>query len=261
VKLARRLEIQNISLDLIAGLPYQTTTSWRHTLETAARLKPQHISLYLFEIDEKSRLGREVLQEGTRYHAATVPGEAFLADAYECGLELLEHEGYVQYEISNFAWPGFESRHNRKYWRLDPYVGLGAGAHSFDGWRRWANVADPRTYCESLVRASYHTSRLDLSGRCQAPDTGRGSSPIAELRLLSPQEQVEEFFFLGLRQRQGVSLDLAEQRWGHDRIAPWKKRIEGLTVQGWLEQTGSTVRLPERAYLVSNEIFQEFVLV
>jgi oxygen-independent coproporphyrinogen-3 oxidase len=238
VKLGQRLGIENISLDLIAGLPYQTRTSWRHTLETAARLEPRHISLYLFEIDEKSRLGREILGEGTRYHAAMVPGEAFVTDAYEEGREFLEREGYVQYEISNFAWPGFESRHNQKYWRLDPYLGLGAGAHSFDGQRRWANDADPYTYAERLAR---------------------GASPIAELRLLSPQEEVEEFFFLGLRQRQGVDLCLAEQRWGADRIALWKERIEGLTAEGWLEQAGPTVRLPKRAYLVSNEIFQEFI--
>lgn len=239
VKLGQSLGIQNISLDLIAGLPYQTKTSWQHTLETAARLKPQHISLYLFEIDDKSRLGREILQQGTRYHAAAVPGESFVTDAYEGGQEFLERQGYVQYEISNFAWPGFESRHNRKYWQLDPYVGFGAGAHSFDGQRRWANKADPSAYCDALAR---------------------GTSPIEEFRLLSPQEQVEEFFFLGLRQRQGVNLALAEQRWGPDRVALWKERIERLEAEGWLEQNGSTVRLPERAYLVSNEIFQEFVM-
>jgi len=237
VKLAQRQGVQNISLDLIAGLPYQTEASWQHALETAARLKPQHISLYLFEMDEKSRLGREVLQKGMRYHATAVPGEAFVTEAYENGRRFLEREGLTQYEISNFALPGFESRHNQKYWRLNPYVGLGAGAHSFDGERRWANETDAQVYQERLAH---------------------GTSPISEVRWLSPEEQVEEFFFLGLRQRQGVNLSLAGERWGSARLAPWKERIAGLAAEGWLEQTGPNIRLPERAYLISNEVFQEF---
>jgi len=191
-------------------------------------------------MDEKSRLGREVLRKGTRYHAIAVPGEAFVADAYENGRRFLEREGLTQYEISNFASPGFESRHNQKYWRLDPYVGLGAGAHSFDGERRWANETDAWMYHERLAH---------------------GTSPISEVRSLSPEEQVEEFFFLGLRQRQGVDLSLARRRWGTGRLALWKERIAGLAAEGWLEQNGPNIRLPQRAYLVSNEVFQEFVTV
>ncbi|MGB9488497.1 MAG: coproporphyrinogen-III oxidase family protein, partial [Terriglobia bacterium] len=100
---------ENISVDLVAGLPHQTPESWQRSLEAVLRLKPQHISLYLFEIDEKSRLGREVRQSGTRYHAPAVPSEEFMADAYDIGREVLGAEGYIQYEISNFALPGFES--------------------------------------------------------------------------------------------------------------------------------------------------------
>ena len=116
------------------------------------RLAPQHISLYLFEIDEKSRLGREVLQSGTRYHAPAVPGEEFMADAYQMGREVLAREGYIQYEISNFARPGYESRHNLKYWQLAPYIGIGAGAHSFDGIKRWANEDNTKLYIDELAR-------------------------------------------------------------------------------------------------------------
>ena len=239
IKLAHCVGFQNISLDLIAGLPYQTAASWQHTLETAVRLEPMHVSLYLFEVDEKSRLGREVLNDGTRYHARGVPGEAFVTEAYESGRRFLEQEGYAEYEISNFARPGFESRHNQKYWQLDPYVGLGAGAHSFDGERRWANEAAPQVYQEKLAL---------------------GLSPIGELRAVSPEEHLEEFFFLGLRQRQGVDLSRAGERWGGERVALWKERIAVLADEGWLERTGSVIRLPESAYLVSNEIFQEFVM-
>jgi oxygen-independent coproporphyrinogen-3 oxidase len=237
---ARSVGFENISVDLVAGLPHQTPESWQRSLEAVLRLKPQHISLYLFEIDEKSRLGREVLQGGTRYHATAVPSEEFMADAYEIGREVLGREGYIQYEISNFALPGYESRHNLKYWQLAPYVGLGAGAHSFDGMNRWANEGEARPYIDRLAGMR---------------------SPIAGVRKLSPEEQLEEFFFLGLRQVDGVSLDLARKQWGKDLVSRWQGRIETLTQDGLLTTAGDNIRLAETAYLVSNEIFQEFVEV
>ena len=240
VQRACSVGFDNISIDLVAGLPHQTSESWQRNLEAVLRLKPQHISLYLFEIDDKSRLGREVLQGGTRYHAPAVPGEEFMADAYETGRQVLGREGYIQYEISNFALPGYESRHNLKYWQLAPYVGLGAGAHSFDGMNRWANEVDTRLYIDKL--AGMH-------------------SPISGVSRLSREEQLEEFFFLGLRQVEGVSLDLVRKRWGKDLLSRWQGRIETLTQNGLLTKSGDNIRLAETAYLVSNEIFQEFVEV
>jgi oxygen-independent coproporphyrinogen-3 oxidase len=237
---ARQTGFTNLSLDVIAGLPHQTEASFRGTLETAAKLRPEHISLYLFEIDEKSRLGREVLHQGDRYDAATVPDEEFMAEAYELGRTFLSGEGYVQYEISNFARPGYESHHNRKYWKLDPYVGLGAGAHSSDGLRRWANQVDARRYLEML---------------------DGGHSPIDEWRVLPLEEQIEEFCFLGLRQREGIDLSGARQRWGSDRVKPWEDKIQSMAAEGWLVRDGDRVQLSSDSYLVSNEIFQEFVSV
>jgi len=239
VRSARRVGFANLSIDLVAGLPHQNSQSWRRDLEAVLQLGPQHISLYLFEIDEKSRLGREVLQSGTRYHAPAVPGEEFMADAYEMGREVLGREGYIQYEISNFARPRYESRHNLKYWQLAPYVGLGAGAHSFDGINRWANEDDAKLYIDRL------------EGR---------RSPIAAVRKLSPEEQLEEFFFLGLRQVKGVSLETARKRWGRDRVGHWQGRIESLTQNELLTMAGDNIRLTEAAYLVSNEVFREFVV-
>jgi len=235
---ARAAGFSNLSLDLIAGLPHQTEASFRQTLETTAQLRPEHVSLYLFEIDEKSRLGREVVHGGTRYQAAAVPGEEFMADAYESGRNFLAKEGYIQYEISNFALPGCESRHNRKYWRLEPYVGLGAGAHSFDGARRWANQVDVRSYLARLTA---------------------GGSSLDEFRVLAPAEQIEEFFFLGLRQMEGVDLALARERWGSDRVKPWEAKLQSLVGERGLVVEGDRVRLSPEACLVSNEIFQEFV--
>jgi len=235
---ARRAGFQNISLDLIAGLPYQTAESLRRSLEATVKLRPEHVSLYLFEVDEKSRLGREVVHGGNRYHAAAVPGDEFMADAYEFGCAFLASEGYAQYEISNFALPGFESRHNRKYWQRAPYVGIGAGAHSFEGVRRWSNQIDVQRYL----------AKLD-----------KGQAPIDEFRILRAEEQVEEFFFLGLRQVEGVNLDLARERWGAANLKRWEDKIQNLAHEGWVVSQGDRVRLARHAYLISNEIFQEFV--
>ncbi|MGH9431459.1 MAG: radical SAM family heme chaperone HemW [Terriglobia bacterium] len=239
VLIARQAGFDNIGLDLIGGLPHQTQESWEKSLEQVARLRPEHVSVYLFEIDGKSRLGREVLRQGERYHAAQVPGDDFMAEAYERARESLTAEGYRQYELSNFALPGHESIHNRKYWRLDPYLGLGAGAHSFDGTRRWSNE----------VSADAYIKKMD-----------NGQSPIAESHALTHEEQVEEYFFLGLRQCEGVSLQPASDRWREFRQGDWPWRIERLLAEGFLEKQGEHIRLPEHAYLVSNEVFQEFLV-
>jgi oxygen-independent coproporphyrinogen III oxidase len=237
---ARGAGFQNISLDLIAGLPYQTVESFRHSLEATVKLRPEHVSLYLFEVDEKSRLGREVVHGGSRYHAAAVPDDDFMADAYELGCTFLAGEGYAQYEISNFALPTFESRHNQKYWQLAPYLGLGAGAHSFDGARRWSNRSDVQRYLEQL---------------------STGLAPIEECRILTVEEQVEEFFFLGLRQADGVNLNLARERWGTAYLKRWEEKIQNLVSSGRVVSRGDRIHLARGTYIISNEIFQEFVSV
>ncbi|HUZ46647.1 MAG TPA: radical SAM family heme chaperone HemW [Terriglobia bacterium] len=235
---ARSAGFSNISLDLIAGLPHQSPASWEASLRSAIALRPEHISIYLFEIDEKSRLGGEVLLHGERYHARFVPDDDFMADAYDRARAMLQAEGYRQYEISNFALPGFRSAHNLKYWQLKPYIGLGAGSHSFDGERRWENDSAVEVYQSHLAH---------------------GASPISGMRKLPDSEQIEEFFFLGLRQRDGVELALARGRWGDRLLAPWLQKIEALENDGWLERVEDRVRLADRALLVSNEIFQQFI--
>ncbi len=236
---ARRTGFTNISLDLIAGLPHQSVPSWRRTLKTVAELRPEHVSVYIFEVDEKSRLGGEVIRHGTRFHADALPDEEFAAEAYEEARLLLSSKGCRQYEISNFALPGNESLHNRKYWRLEPYVGLGAGAHSFSGERRWANETSPAVYAERL---------------------SRGEPPITENYRLETIAQIEEFFFLGLRQAEGVNLAIARQRWGDHAIQAWEPVVAGLSERGLVQIQDAQLRLAEQAYLVSNEVFQEFLL-
>ncbi len=238
VTAARQSGFENIGLDLIGGLPYQTQKSWNRSLEQTAKLRPEHVSVYLFEIDEKSRLGGEVLQQGDRYHAAQVPSEDFMAKAYEQAQDFLSAEGYRQYELSNFALPGRESIHNCKYWRLQPYLGLGAGAHSFDGARRWSNEVAPEAYIRKI---------------------NNFESPIVESRELTRKELLEEYFFTGLRQCDGVTLQAPVNRWYEFQEGIWPAQIERLLAEGLLEKQGDSIRLPKRAYLVSNEVLQEFL--
>ncbi len=122
--------LRNLSIDLIAGMPHQTAASWQESLEVLAATGVEHASIYMLEIDEDSRLGRELLAGGSRYHAQTVPSEELTADLYESAIAALEAQGLRQYEISNFARGESESRHNLKYWRRQPYLGFGLDAHS-----------------------------------------------------------------------------------------------------------------------------------
>ena len=151
--------IQNISFDLIAGLPHQTEESWRRTVAELIALAPEHLSIYMLEIDEGSRLGREVLNGGARYSAGTIPPDDSIADFYEYACAELGEAGYEHYEISNWAKPGLRSRHNLKYWVREPYFGIGAGAHSFDGAMRWANAHDPAGYSAALSAGKCQSNR------------------------------------------------------------------------------------------------------
>ena len=236
---ARSAGIHNINLDLIIGIPHQNLDSWSRNLARLLDLRTEHVSLYLFEIDMKSRLGREfLLLEGDRYHAGAIPGEEFFVDAYWGGQKWLLEAGFEHYEISNFALPGFRSRHNLKYWRREPYLGFGSGAHSFDGVARWANLAIPKDYVEQ---------------------TDRGEYPREEYRELDSEEAVEESLFLGLRQREGVSLRAIQERVGVDPARQFHDAIGKLQACGMVEREGDQLRLTDQALLVSNEIFQEFV--
>jgi oxygen-independent coproporphyrinogen-3 oxidase len=216
--------IENINIDLIAGLSGQTRTSWRESLDWIQRLAPPHVSVYMFEIDEDSRLGREVLLNGQRYGAPDLPPEDLTAELYEMAVASLASLGIRRYEISNFARPGWESKHNLKYWRLEPYIGFGADAHSFDGKRRWSNVEMPAGYVDR------ESPRLD--------------STAANVD--------EEKFFVGLRLSEGIRPSPGE--WKRHRLA-----ITQFLNDGLLERQGNTLRLTDRGVLLSNEVFQEFL--
>src|SRR5215472_13778562 len=149
-KILRAAGLHNISMDLIIGLPHQTADSWRESLTELLALRPTHISIYMLEIDEGSRLGRESLAGGARYGAGAIPPDDMQAEFYDSACTHLAAAAYDHYEISNWALPGMRSRHNLKYWQRAPYLGLGAGAHSFDGRARWANIHDSARYVAAI---------------------------------------------------------------------------------------------------------------
>lgn len=234
VPILRTAGIRNISFDLIAGLPHQTAASWRHSLDELKNLQPEHVSIYLLEIDEGSRLGLEVLQGGGRYSARNIPADDDMASFYETAQEHLESAGYHHYEISNWAKPGYESRHNLKYWRREPYLGFGAGAHSFVANNRWANAHDAADYVTAIEAA-----RL----------------PIEQHEVLTPERALEEELFLGLRQLDGIDVRRIER----DYSVQLASRFDPLARQGLLERSGDIVKLAPQRLSVSNEVFVELL--
>jgi oxygen-independent coproporphyrinogen III oxidase len=214
--------IRKINIDLIAGLAGQTESSWHESLDWIGRLAPDHVSVYMLEVDEDSRLGREILAGGGRYGAAERPSDDLTADLYEIAVERLAELGLGRYEISNFALPGHESRHNLKYWLLEPYIGFGVDAHSFDGRRRFRNP-------ESL--AQY----------------------LSEWRpAIMERNALEEHFFVGLRLMEGI-------RPAPDELERFHEPIQRFLESGLLETSGGMLRLTHRGVLLSNEVFQEFL--
>jgi oxygen-independent coproporphyrinogen-3 oxidase len=234
VPILREAGIRNISFDLIAGLPHQTRESWRQSLGELAMLAPEHVSVYLLEIDEGSRLGKELLVGGVKYSAGAVPSEDKMAKFYEMAQEALGAAGYHHYEISNWAKPGFESRHNLKYWRREPYLGFGAGAHSFSGRERWANAHDAAAYVTAV---------------------GGGRLPMEQHEMVTAESALEEEFFLGLRQLDGIDVARIEREYGLAVMA----RFDAMVSAGLVQREGSVVRLAPAKLSVSNEVFVELM--
>jgi len=222
--------IHNVNVDLIAGLPGQSPESWRQSLEWIARLQPPHVSVYMFEKDEDSRLGREATLGGVRYGAALLPSDDLVAEMYQTAVDFLAMLGIARYEISNFARHGYESRHNLKYWRGEPYVGFGLDAHSFDGARRWSNPDNLDEYL--AMRVARRDPREE--GACVDIE--------------------EEHFFVGLRLTEGIEPTEDERV----RFAPGIEKALG---DGLLERAGPRLRLTPRGVLLSNEVFAEFIHV
>lgn len=263
----RAAGITNLNIDLIAGLPHQTAESWDKSLQQTITSGVPHVSIYMLEIDQDSRLGRELLAGGTRYHAHFVPDEDATADFYLAACKQLEDANVQQYEISNFARPGFESRHNQKYWTRQPYLGFGVDAHSM-----LEASQDPYV----LIRAAEHEIRSENGGSapCEAAladiDVVRFATPdsledyLAGTPLkrtpVSRQAALEETFFLGLRLNRGVDLSKVVAEFGVDAVNAYTATFAELQQAGLLQRAGDRICLTKRGRLLSNEVFQRFIL-
>jgi oxygen-independent coproporphyrinogen-3 oxidase len=212
-----------------------------------------HASVYMLEVDEDSRLGREILKGGARYRAGLVPSEDAIARMYERAIERLEAAGLRQYEISNFSRREFESRHNLRYWQRRPYLGVGLDASSM-------LVSDPTLAAKTRTPRWWGTQdsvlRATTTADLQAYLAGTGGS---ETEWLTPAQQHEEAWFLGLRTNAGVDVADLHAEFGEELVDPALETVEQLAKDALLVFDGARARLTARGRLLSNEVFQEFL--
>jgi oxygen-independent coproporphyrinogen-3 oxidase len=230
IKLLRDADFDNVSFDLIAGLPRQTLEDWERNLDEALKLKPEHLSLYLLEIHEGTPLAEQI-----RSNRQPAPDEDSAAEMYELMIRKTSGAGYEQYEISNFALSGYASKHNTKYWRCEPVYAFGVSAHSFDGRFRSANERDTAKYV-NLIEAN------------KSAEVFREETDLAS-----------EFIFLGLRLSNGINLTEYENRFGinlRKKYAIDLQRLEELELIVFAE---NHLRLTRKGMVYSNEVFAVFV--
>ena len=224
----------NINFDLIAGLSGQTLGGWEGNLDKALALRPEHLSLYLLDVHEGTPLADQI-KRGMRAR----PDDDLTAEMYRVMIERVCAAGYEHYEISNFALPGHEARHNTKYWTGSPYYGFGCSAHSYDGaLQRWSNERDSASYTRMLTE---------------------DKSPIVETVALSEHEAQAESMFLGLRMMRGMDMRAFELRFGADPREQYKSDLERFGEAGLIEVDGDLIRLTRNGALLSNEVFAAFV--
>jgi len=228
--LLRAAGFDNVSFDLIAGLPGQLMSTWERNVERALSLRPEHLSFYLLEVHSATPLA-EHIERGIQ----PKPDEDLAGEMYVLMLERAADAGYAHYEISNLCRPGFESRHNTKYWNGSPYFGFGCSSHSYDGLsHRWSNERDVAKYV-ALVET--------------------GQSPVVEETDLTSDDRRGEAVFLGLRLMKGLNLREYQEEFGVDI----REHLDRFTEAGLIEFDGDLVRLTRQGALMSNEIFARFV--
>lgn len=238
IALLRESGIEDLNVDLIAGLPHQTPESWRISLDRLAESEVPHASVYMLEIDEESRLGRELIAGGVRYHAHQVPDSDLTADLYLEAIDFLGAAGLPQYEISNFARLGRKSRHNLKYWTRQPYLGFGLDAHSMLKARHPANDFASVRFSNSDDLTMY------LNG-----------APRAAVTRITQHAAAEEVMFLALRLNCGLDLSTFPS----DMLVNFDREIRELGSLGLIEEIGTRLRLTSRGRLLSNEVFERFI--
>ena len=232
----RAAGISNVNVDLIAGLPHQTRESWERSLGELIAVGLPHASVYMLEVDEDSRLGRELIAGGQKYHAHFVPDDDLTAEFYEIACARLNAAGIEQYEISNFARAGFESQHNLKYWTRQPYLGFGVDAHS-------------------MVHSDEGAIRFSNPDALEKYVAGATQDCIA----VSPEAALQEVFFLGLRLNRGIDLAQIAKEFGDEAVGGYSDALAELVEAKLIEREGTVVRLSGRGRMISNEVFEKFI--
>jgi len=235
VREARSAGFTNLSLDLILGWPGETRERFSRGLEELLLLEPDHVSLYVLEVD-----GKTVLSHRKRQGRLSLPEDDLVAELYDETVEYLAKGGLARYEISNFARPGFESCHNGKYWDDAPFLGFGMAAHSYRDGRRFWNHDRFATYCRAV-------------------EAGGGQAARVGERRPSPCERAAEALFTGLRRREGVRLAAFRARYGIDPFVEWKHDLDSVERAGLVAVGEDRLRLTDRGVLLSNEVFAIFV--
>lgn len=254
---ARKAGFDNINIDLMSALPGQSLESWADTLEQAVRWAPEHISAYSL-----------IIEEGTPFAAMyengslpALPDEDTDREMYHYTGSFLAEHGYQRYEISNYALPGRECRHNSGYWTGHPYLGLGIGAASYVNGTRFSNCTDLREYLEVLGRQKDRADATEQTDKAkQAEKTGIASLIRTDLHSLSAEEQMEEFMFLGLRMTKGVRSAVFTERFGKSIEQVYGRILERHISQGVLEKTPGGYRLTDRGVDVSNYVLADYLL-
>ncbi len=234
IAMARAAGFTNLNVDLIYGLPGQALARWQETLEAALALRPDHLSAYALIVEERTTLHRWI-REGR----VPLPDPDLAAEMYEWTCERLAEAGYRHYELSNWARPGYESQHNMVYWRYEPYIGFGAGAHSFIDDRRWVNAPHPKEYIR----------------RVEA-----GENPTTEEEVLDARTQMAEMIILGLRLvEEGVEDARFRARFGQGILEVYGPVVRELEALGLVRWDGARLRLTRRGWLLGNEAFWRFL--
>ena len=244
----RKAGFNNQSLDLIYGLPHQSASQWSDTLNEAVALGPDHISLYSLQIEEGTPLAVDVKKE--RY---PIPDDDLAAEMYEEAQRKLRANGFTQYEISNWAKPGMKSQHNIIYWLNEPYLGVGAGAHSWLEGQRFFNLKSPTRYVTAMDN-NYKEVNQDPIATMQMP-----FGPVEQVDVTTAAIDIGETMMMGMRLNAGVSHKRFEKRFGTplDKIFP--KELNRLVVLGLMEITKEGIRLTDKGRLLGNEVFAEFI--
>jgi oxygen-independent coproporphyrinogen-3 oxidase len=230
--------VANVGVDLIAGLPYQTSASWQHSLDVAVSIGLSHLSVYMLEVDEDSRLGREVLAGGRRFHADGVPADEVSAELYEGACVRLPQHGFPQYEISNFAPRSHQSRHNRKYWQRDPYIGFGLDAHSM------------------LLRPS---GAVRFANPDELAHYGAGEACLPAIDIYE-RAAFEETIFLGLRMNEGISVSRLREKFPDEVFVSTQSAAEELIHDGLMIEQEGRWKLTLRGRLLSNDVFTNLLM-